>query len=63
MKTCFLFFCIVLQAITVNAQQEDSLLIRRLADEILTRSEAYKNLHHPTKKIGGRLAGSPQMVK
>ena len=63
MKTSFLFFCIVLQAITVNAQQEDSLLIRRLADEILTRSEAYENLRHLTKKIGGRLAGSPQMVK
>ena len=63
MKTCFLFFCIVLQAITVNAQQEDSLLIRRLADEILTRSEAYENLRYLTKKIGGRLAGSPQMVK
>jgi len=63
MKTCFLFFCIVLQALTVNAQQEDSLLIRRLADEILTRSEAYENLRHLTKKIGGRLAGSPQMVK
>ena len=63
MKTCFLFFCIVLQALTVNAQQEDSLLIRRLADEILTRSEAYENLRYLTKKIGGRLAGSPQMVK
>lgn len=45
------------------AQQDDSLAIRRLSDEILTRSQAYENLRVLTKTIGGRLAGSPQMVK
>lgn len=45
------------------AQQEDSLTIRRLSDEILTNSKAYENLRVLTKTIGGRLAGSPQMVK
>src|SRR5262249_12505689 len=38
-------------------------LIRRIADEILTNGKAYDNLHDLTKKIGGRLSGSPQMVK
>lgn len=52
----FLFF-------TSNAQNEDSVFIRRLADEILTNSKAYDNLRVLTKQIGGRLAGSPQMVK
>jgi carboxypeptidase Q len=45
------------------AQQEDSLFIRRLANEILTNGTAYENLKMLTKQVGGRLAGSPQMVK
>lgn len=46
-----------------HAQQTDSLAIRSIADEILTNSKAYDNLLTLTKSIGGRLAGSPQMVK
>lgn len=45
------------------AQNEDSLFIRKIADEVLTNGKAYENLHFLTKQIGGRLAGSPQMVK
>src|SRR5687768_7817677 len=45
------------------AQQDDSATIRRLADEVLTNGKAYENLRVLTKTIGGRLAGSPQMVK
>ena len=45
-----------------NAQQNDSLLIRKLADEILVNGKAWTNLRELTKQIGGRLAGSPQMV-
>lgn len=47
----------------VYAQQDDSVFLRRLADEVLTNSTAYENLRQLTKGIGGRLAGSPQMVK
>jgi hypothetical protein len=46
-----------------EAQQEDSLFIRRLSDEILTNSKAYENLRVLTKTIGPRLAGSANMVK
>ncbi|WP_126245587.1 M20/M25/M40 family metallo-hydrolase [Chitinophaga rhizosphaerae] len=53
--------CISVQ--TASAQASDSLAIRRLANEVLTRSTAYENLRVLTKQIGGRLAGSPQMVK
>jgi hypothetical protein len=45
------------------AQKEDSLFIKRISDEILTNGRAYENLYYLTKQIGGRLAGSPQMVK
>ena len=45
------------------AQNPDSLMIRRIADEILINSKAYDNLRYLTKQIGPRLAGSPGMVK
>jgi len=46
-----------------QAQSNDSLFIRKLADEILLRSQAYENLRVLTKNIGPRLAGSSGMVK
>ena len=45
------------------SQNDDSLMIRRIADEILENGKAYDNLHDLTKQIGGRLSGSPQMYK
>lgn len=47
---------------TTFAQKEDSIMIKKISDEILTNGKAYDNLRDLTKKIGGRLAGSPQMV-
>jgi carboxypeptidase Q len=46
-----------------NAQNEDSVFIKRIADEILVNGKAYEDLRVLTKQIGGRLSGSPQMVK
>jgi carboxypeptidase Q len=63
MKKIAFSLAVLFAATTTHAQQEDSLFLRRLADEILVNSQAYENLRHLTKKIGGRLAGSPQMVK
>jgi carboxypeptidase Q len=45
------------------AQTDDSLFIRRMADEVLVNGTAYSNLYTLTKKVGGRLTGSPQMYK
>jgi len=45
------------------SQAEDSIIIKKISDEILTNGKAYDNLHYLTKQIGGRLSGSPQMVK
>jgi carboxypeptidase Q len=53
----------LLPAATAVAQKEDSVFIKKISDEILVNSKAYDNLWDLTKKIGGRLAGSPQMVK
>ena len=56
-----LFFLFI--SIAIFAQNEDSLFIRKIADEILINGKAYDNLHYLTKQIGGRLSGSLQMVK
>ena len=39
---------------------QDSISIKKLADEIMTNGKAYDLLRELTKNIGGRLAGSPQ---
>lgn len=63
MKRIFPVLTLLFATARVQAQQEDSLMIRRIADEILVNGKAYDNLRQLTKQIGGRLAGSPQMVK
>ena len=55
--------CFTLFSCLLFAQADDSLLIRKIADEILVNGTAYSNLHTLTKKVGGRLTGSPQMYK
>lgn len=42
------------------AQSEDSLIIKKISDEVLTNGKAYENLRQLCKKIGARLSGSPQ---
>ena len=42
---------------------DDSVLIRRLADTILTDARAYDNLRTLTKKVGARLSGSAGFYK
>ncbi len=49
--------------VSANAQNEDSLFIKRISNNILASDDAYNNLWYLCKKIGGRLAGSPGMVK
>jgi carboxypeptidase Q len=46
-----------------RAQNEDSVMIRKIANEILRNGKAYSNLHTLTKTVGPRLSGSPQTYK
>jgi carboxypeptidase Q len=62
MRKLALSFLAFFTSFTVFAQ-DDSLVIRRLADEILSHSKAYDNLRDLTKNIGGRLTASPQFYK
>ena len=53
-----LFFCLPFMA---QAQvNQDSTTIKKMVDEVMTNGKAYDLLRELTKKIGGRLAGSPQ---
>ena len=64
MKPFFLCLCTLLfSASLLQAQQEDSAMIRKIANEILVNGKAYSMLSTLTKTVGGRLSGSPQMVK
>lgn len=54
---------IFLGTIQAQGQKDDSVFIKKISDEILSNGKAYENLRYLTKQIGGRLAGSPQMVK
>lgn len=46
-----------------QAQNTDSLTLRKIFDYYLTESNCYKNLEYLATKIGGRLSGSPQAAK
>jgi len=63
MRKLSLFALLFLTGTTAFSQKEDSAYIKKISDEVLTNGKAYDNLHHLTKEIGGRLAGSPGMVK
>jgi hypothetical protein len=56
----FLLLCL---GIMVKAQNNDSLFIAKVADEILVTGKIYDNLRVLCKTVGGRLSGSPQMYK
>lgn len=63
LKGSLLFLLLVVFG-SVSAQTgDDSVLIRRLADTILTDGKAYHNLWALTKHVGARLSGSPGYYK
>lgn len=45
------------------AQKDDSINIKKIADEVLTNGKAYENLRYLCKKIGPRLSGSAEAQK
>ena len=45
------------------AQTDDSLMVKRITDEVLLNGKAYSNLYKLCKTVGQRLSGSPGMYK
>ena len=63
MRWLLILFVLLMTGTGVTAQSADSVFIAKMADEILTSGKIYDNLRVLCKTVGGRLAGSPQMVK
>jgi len=59
-KSISLLAVIFIANILYGQTTEDSVLLRRMANEILSNGNAYENLRFLTKKVGPRLSGSPQ---
>ncbi|MBP9069657.1 MAG: M20/M25/M40 family metallo-hydrolase [Bacteroidia bacterium] len=57
MRVYFLFFAFLF-SFEINAQTNDSIMLRKIYDHYLTESKSYKNLEYLATKIGGRLSGS-----
>lgn len=53
----------LLFSLVMLAQNDDSLTIRKIANEVLTNGKAYDNLRFLCKKIGPRLSGSANAQK
>jgi hypothetical protein len=63
MKKLILNVVACLFVLSANAQYEDSVAIRRIADDILKNGKAYEDLRYLCKKIGARLSGSANAQK
>ncbi len=59
----FISFTALLFSLATLAQNEDSLTIRKIANEVLINGKAYDNLRFLCKKIGPRLSGSANAQK
>jgi hypothetical protein len=58
-----LFFLLVGSGVSAQSFQEDSVVIRRMADDILTQGTAYENLRTLCKEAPARLSGSANAAK
>ena len=59
----YLTILVLLSGLSAHSQNDDSLMISRIADEVLIRGKAYENLRNLTKKVGPRLTASPGWYK
>lgn len=58
----FLFFLFAAGA-AQSQTSKDSVMFKRISDQVLTGSKAYENLRFLCKEVGPRLSGSPQAEK
>ncbi|MBS1580248.1 MAG: M20/M25/M40 family metallo-hydrolase [Bacteroidetes bacterium] len=61
MKKLFIFLTAI--PFIAIAQNQDSVFIKKISDDVFVNGKAYDLLRELTKNIGGRLAGSPQFAK
>lgn len=59
-KKLFLYLVGAALFMPLRAQQNDSIIIRQIFDEVLTNGKCYEWLDYLANQIGGRLSGSPE---
>src|SRR5437868_812335 len=62
-KNILFSFALICAALPAFSQDPDSIMIKKLTDEILLRGKAYSNLYTLCKTVGQRLSGSEGMYK
>ncbi len=62
-KKVYFLLATLMIGIIVCAQNNDSLLIKKIVDEVMTNGKAYDNLRYLCKQIGPRLSGSANAQK
>ena len=62
MKKTYSLICIF-SFLIASAQNQDSVMLRKIYDYYLTKSNTYSNLEYLATKIGSRLSGSPGAAK
>ncbi len=63
MKKIFLIITVLLSSFLSFAANDDSLIIRKISNDILLYGKAYDNLRFLCKEVGPRLSGSAQAAK
>lgn len=63
MKKSAIVLSFLFLLINLNAQNQDSIIIRRIFDEALTSRVGYENLRYLCKNTKGRICGSPQAAE
>lgn len=61
LKALFIVSAVFLNFL-LHAQNNDSLIVRKIFETALVSDTGYENLYYLTKKIGPRLAGTPQSL-
>jgi len=62
-KSITIFLACSLYFFSGFAQSDDSLMIKKISDEILLNGKSHQNLYSLCKTVGGRLSGSAGMYK
>lgn len=63
MKYAIINMMLLLMQLASGAQVKDSIVIKKIADEVMQHSKAYDNLRYLCKQIGPRLSGSANAQK
>lgn len=63
MKKYFFIAVAVFYSFSASSQQSDSIMIKKIVDEVMTNGTAYNNLRRLCKQVGPRLSGSVKFIQ